>query len=145
MLRRCKFNELAAFKWEETLICLPLLPRFSDSSCKLEFSFADWRKIPTNYLFSRSRSLQVTVGRQDSVSSKLSPTRSMSLKKSDSRMWCWPMQDIWGSLRMDCGTAGKVGSVYTEEHCLWHCNYSLENYLISAALMVGKWGFENQI
>lgn len=60
-------------------------------------------------------------------------------------MQCWPMLDTWSSLRTDCGTAGKLGSVYTENHSLQHCSHSLENYLISAAVVLGKWGFKNQI
>lgn len=74
-------NYLAAFKPEKTLIYFPLLPRFSDNSCKLEFSFKDWRKIPAHCLFSWSRSLQVILGRLDAVCPKLSLTRSTSLKK----------------------------------------------------------------
>lgn len=44
---------------KNTNYSLPLLSRFNDNSCSLEFPSEDWGEIPTHYFFSWSWSIQV--------------------------------------------------------------------------------------
>lgn len=84
------------------------------------------------------------LGRPDSFSSQPSLPRFISLKTRKQTKYQISECNVgprWTlGVPTDCGTGRKLGRVSSQ-----HCNHSLENYLISAAVVIGRWEFKKPI
>lgn len=84
------------------------------------------------------------LGRPDSFSSKPSLPRFISLKTSKQtkdQISEYTFGPFWTlGVPTDCGTGRKLGIISSQ-----HCNHRLENYLISAAVVIGRWEFKKPV